>query len=75
MKIDTLSPAFLAGFAGYAITGTALGFFLAALVVWFSLTAVLIVAVAATPRGRAAVVRATSTRHSTNGRVTALSGR
>ena len=50
MKIDTLSPAFIAGFVGYAMTGTAVGFAIAAVIAWFALTALLVVAVASAPR-------------------------
>lgn len=51
-KFDTLSPSFFAGFIGYVLTGTGWGFVLAAALVWFGLTALLVIAVLGASRQR-----------------------
>lgn len=43
-KIDTLSPALFAGLLGYAATGAGVGFWVGAVVVWFGLTMLVVIA-------------------------------
>jgi hypothetical protein len=45
-KIDTMSPTFFAGFIGYALSGTGMGFAIAAALSWFLITFLFVIAVA-----------------------------
>ncbi len=49
-RIDIISPAFFAGFVGYAVSGSGVGFVIGAGLVWFSMTALLVLAVAVANR-------------------------